>query len=195
MDIRHRSENKSTNDDTLIDDRSSTCSSLSESEHEQSTDGDWRQDKWNIGLLLLLYLLQGVPLGMAASIPLIIQTYGAFWPFSLKLLWAPIVDAWYSKRFGRRKTWLIPVQYSIAFVMILLSYYINDIIMVPVSSTNSSHPSTCVSCLSSLVFFTIVYMFDFLDILFLTSIFFGLSFLAATQDICVDGWALSMLTR
>jgi hypothetical protein len=29
----------------------------------------------------------------------------------------------------------------------------------------------------------------------LTSIFFGLSFLAATQDICVDGWALSMLSR
>ena len=34
-----------------------------------------------------------------------------------------------------------------------------------------------------------------LDIYFLTAIFFGLSFLAATQDICVDGWALSMLSR
>ena len=34
------------------------------------------------------------------------------WPFSLKLLWALVVDAVYFKRlgFGRRKSWLIPVQ-------------------------------------------------------------------------------------
>jgi len=109
---------------------------------------DWRKDKFNISLLLFLYLLQGVPLGMAASIPLIIQTYGAswsqqatfsfaFWPFSLKLLWAPIVDALYLKRFGRRKSWLIPIQYLIGLVMITLSYYINDILIVTKASTNS----------------------------------------------------------
>ncbi|CAF0992405.1 unnamed protein product [Rotaria sordida] len=144
---------------------------------------DWRKDKSNISLLLFLYLLQGIPLGMAASIPLIIQTYGtswsqqatfsfAFWPFSLKLLWAPIVDALYIKRYGRRKTWLIPVQYLIGLVMIILSYHISDILFTTQTSTNNqSH------------------------IYFLTSIFFGLSFLAATQDICVDGWALSMLSR
>lgn len=157
-----------------------------ESEHESSPPpipSDWRKDRWDIMLLLFLYLLQGIPLGMAASIPLIIQTYGAswsqqatfsfaFWPFSLKLLWAPIVDALFIKRFGRRKTWLIPIQYSLGLMMILLSYFINDIINDPTPS-NSHHP----------------------QIFFLTSIFFGLSFLAATQDICVDGWALSMLSR
>ena len=42
----------------------------------------------------------------------------AFWPFSLKLLWAPIVDSIYSKRIGRRKSWLIPVQYAIGIFMI-----------------------------------------------------------------------------
>ena len=29
----------------------------------------------------------------------------AVWPFSLKLLWAPLVDALYWRRLGRRKSW------------------------------------------------------------------------------------------
>jgi PAT family acetyl-CoA transporter-like MFS transporter 1 len=33
------------------------------------------------------------------------------------------------------------------------------------------------------------------NILLLTGIFFALNFLAATQDIAVDGWALTMLSR
>jgi hypothetical protein len=111
----------------------------------RSRRSDWTKDKYNISLLLFLYLLQGIPLGIAASIPLIIQTYGttwsqqatfsfAFWPFSLKLLWAPLVDSLYLKRFGRRKCWLIPIQYLIGFVMIILSFYINDLLL----TTNNS---------------------------------------------------------
>jgi PAT family acetyl-CoA transporter-like MFS transporter 1 len=34
-----------------------------------------------------------------------------------------------------------------------------------------------------------------LDILLLTGIFFMFTFLAATQDIAVDGWALTMLSK
>ena len=162
---------------------------------------NWRKDRWNVFLLLFLYLLQGIPLGMAASIPLIIQTYGAswsqqatfsfaFWPFSLKLLWAPIVDALFIKRFGRRKTWLIPVQYALGFVMIFLSYFINDIINDPTPS-NSHHPRRTIDLQENKKYMLLF----FIEIFFLTSIFFGLSFLAATQDICVDGWALSMLSR
>ena len=37
----------------------------------------------------------------------------AYWPFSVKLLWAPIVDSCFIKSFGRRKSWLVPVQYLI----------------------------------------------------------------------------------
>jgi PAT family acetyl-CoA transporter-like MFS transporter 1 len=114
----------------------------------KSKQNNWKKDKFSICLLLFLYLLQGVPLGMAASIPLIIQTYGttwsqqatfslAFWPFSLKLLWAPIVDALYIKRFGRRKSWLIPIQYLIGACMIILSYYINDILLTTKAATNN----------------------------------------------------------
>lgn len=67
----------------------------------------------NVLLLLFLYVLQGIPLGLAGSIPLILQSKSVsykdqaffsfvFWPFSLKLLWAPMVDALYFSRFGRR---------------------------------------------------------------------------------------------
>lgn len=67
----------------------------------------------SVSLLLFLYVLQGIPLGLAGSVPLILQTKKAsysdqaffsfvFWPFSLKLLWAPLVDSLYFSRFGRR---------------------------------------------------------------------------------------------
>ena len=29
------------------------------------------------------------------------------WPFALKLLWAPVVDAFYWRRLGRRKSWCV----------------------------------------------------------------------------------------
>ena len=32
------------------------------------------------------------------------------YPFSLKLLWAPLVDSLFIAKFGRRKTWLVPTQ-------------------------------------------------------------------------------------
>jgi PAT family acetyl-CoA transporter-like MFS transporter 1 len=90
------------------------------------------QDRSSIALLLLLYVLQGIPLGLAGSIPLILQSRNvaykdqaifsfAFWPFSVKLLWAPIVDSVFSRRVGRRKTWLIPTQYLIGLFLIVLS--------------------------------------------------------------------------
>lgn len=72
-----------------------------------------RTELGNVLLLLFLYVLQGIPLGLAGSIPLILQSKTVsykdqavfslvFWPFSLKLLWAPLVDALYWNKFGRR---------------------------------------------------------------------------------------------
>lgn len=124
--------------------------SPSETMPRQLKKRDWTKDKFSILLLLFLYLLQGIPLGMAASIPLIIQSYGtswsqqatfsfAFYPFSLKLLWAPIVDAIYVKKFGRRKSWLIPTQYLIGLVMIIVSYRINNLLF-PVKDDTSQQP-------------------------------------------------------
>ena len=105
------------------------------------TRGRFGGDGQNIAVLLFLYILQGIPLGLAAAIPLILTNRQvsykqqaefsfAYWPFSVKLLWAPIVDSIFIKKFGRRKTWLVPVQYCIGITMILLAqnvdYYLDQ---------------------------------------------------------------------
>lgn len=138
-----------------------------------------QQELRNILLLLFLYVLQGIPLGLAGSIPLILQSRNVsytdqaffsfvFWPFSLKLLWAPLVDAVYVKGFGRRKSWLVPTQYILGFFMLYLSTKVDSLL-----GSKSGSP----------------------DIVSLTAAFFIFEFLAATQDIAVDGWALTMLSR
>uniref|UniRef100_A0A6B2E495 Putative acetyl-coa transporter n=1 Tax=Phlebotomus kandelakii TaxID=1109342 RepID=A0A6B2E495_9DIPT len=140
---------------------------------------DLRGDKLNIAILFFLYLLQGIPIGLTSAIPMLLQNRGAtykqqaefsfaYWPFSLKLLWAPIVDSLYWSAFGRRKSWLIPTQYLIGLFMLILSQHVNQWL-----GGGGSPPSVQV----------------------LTVIFFALNFLAATQDIAVDGWALTMLKR
>lgn len=105
---------------------------MEESKSKNETKPNVRKDRGSIGLLLFLYVLQGIPLGLAGAMPMLLQTRKieykdqakfslVFWPFSMKLLWAPIVDTAYFSRFGRRKTWLVPVQYVIGIFMIILS--------------------------------------------------------------------------
>jgi hypothetical protein len=95
-----------------------------------------KSDANNICFLFFLYLLQGVPLGLTASLPYILSakkaSYGdqgtfslATWPFSMKLLWAPIVDSIYFKRLGRRKSWLVPIQYLIGVFMLIFANYVH----------------------------------------------------------------------
>jgi PAT family acetyl-CoA transporter-like MFS transporter 1 len=70
-------------------------------------------------------------MGLCGSIPLIMKERGVSYeglslfslvsiPFSLKLLWAPLVDSCYFKRLGRRKTWIIPVQLLTGYVFVFL---------------------------------------------------------------------------
>ena len=47
------------------------------------------------------------------------------WPYSLKFLWSPIVDAVYSPTVGRRKSWIIPIQIMTGFLFLLLSQRID----------------------------------------------------------------------
>lgn len=139
-------------------------------------------DYGNIMLLMFLYILQGIPLGLGGSIPMLLQSRKVsykeqamfsfiYWPFSIKLLWAPLVDSVYFHWFGRRKTWMVPTQYLIGAFMLALSTRIDD--LLGLESDEPGH----------------------VDIFTLTVVFFCLNFLAATQDIAVDGWALTMLQR
>ncbi|XP_041378561.1 acetyl-coenzyme A transporter 1-like [Gigantopelta aegis] len=144
-------------------------------------DGSLKGDYANIALLMFLYVLQGIPLGLAGSIPMLLSSRKVsykeqalfsfvYWPFSMKLVWAPLVDSIYSSCFGRRKTWLVPTQYLIGIFMFTLSGHVTDVLGDSDSTAE-------------------------VNILLLTCIFFMLNFLAATQDIAVDGWALTMLSR
>lgn len=127
-------------------------------------------------ILVILYLLQGVPVGLAfGSVPFMLKTklsysqVGVFslaaYPYSMKLLWSPIVDAIYSPKLGRRRSWIIPIQTLSGITLIYLGYVINDLI---------EHPQ---DNLSTITFY-----------------FFVLVFFCATQDIAVDGWALTCLS-
>lgn len=139
-------------------------------------------DYGNIAFLLLLYVLQGIPIGFSSAVPLLLQNKNVSysdqalfsfvtWPFSTKLLWAPIVDSIYWRWLGRRKSWLVPVQFGIGIFMLILSFSVNSLLINdPISGKKP-------------------------DIYLLTLIFLMLNFLAATQDIAVDGWALTMLKR
>ena len=135
------------------------------------------RDGANYAILIALYTLQGIPMGLSASIPFLIQSkkggYNAqamfalcSWPFSLKLLWAPIVDALYLPKIGRRKTWLIPIQLLAGSLMVGGSSY-----MERQFDTSSS----AINVKGVTLFFFILYL------------------CMATQDIAVDGWALTML--
>ncbi|VDD85185.1 unnamed protein product [Enterobius vermicularis] len=163
----------------------------------------------SICLLLFLYLLQGVPLGLIAAIPLVLSSrnasYGqqavfsfAYWPFSLKLLWAPIVDSVYWKRMGRRKSWMVPCQYLIGIFMLILSYKVADIMGDESEGLYTfillSFKKLEINCITALIhhFFPDS---KAPNVLFLMLIFLPLNFLAATQDIAVDGWALTILSR
>ena len=149
-------------------------------EEEEEEDKEKQSDTFNLAILLLLYTLQGIPIGLAGSVPMLLQTKKigyrqqalfslVSWPFSIKLLWAPIVDSFYSPTLGRRKSWLIPVQYIIGLTMILVSYNIDDLM----GGEQGDPP----------------------NITILTILFFVFFLCAATQDIAVDGWAITMLSR
>ena len=137
-------------------------------------------DKRSFLLLCLLYFLQGIPMGLAmGSVPFLLKShfsYGqigifslAAYPYSLKLLWSPIVDAVWSRRFGRRKSWITPIQTISGVSLIWLGKSI-DKMMVAAGEDEGAG----------------VWSF--------TGWWFLLVLLCATQDIAVDGWAISLLS-
>ncbi|KAI5278171.1 hypothetical protein KEM54_004765, partial [Ascosphaera aggregata] len=98
------------------------------------------QDKRNFLMLVMLYFLQGIPMGLASgSVPFLLKPYlsygqiGIFslasYPYSLKLFWSPIVDAIWSREFGRRKSWITPIQFISGISMIYLGSRIDEMMV------------------------------------------------------------------
>ncbi|KAM4064951.1 acetyl-coenzyme A transporter 1 domain-containing protein [Hirsutella rhossiliensis] len=138
------------------------------------------QDQRNFLLLVLLYFLQGIPMGLAmGSVPFLLKnhmSYGeigtfslASYPYSLKLFWSPFVDAVWSPKIGRRKTWIVPIQFLSGFGMLWLGSHVEEMML----TTGKAGGPTVWG--------------------FMTWWFF-LVLMCATQDIAVDGWALTLLT-
>lgn len=149
------------------------------------------KDKPQFYLLVLLYFLQGLPCGLTyGSVPFLLKTLttksssnlhaisltqiGLFsmatYPYSFKILWSPIIDSFYSKEIGRRRSWIIPLQFLISFLFLVLSF----------SETITGLQSNNI---------------EEIDLASLTICFFILIFSCSTQDIAVDGWALEILSE
>lgn len=138
------------------------------------------RDRRNFLLLVLLYFLQGIPMGLAGgSVPFLLKSHLSYtqigvyslaiYPYSLKLLWSPIVDAVWSPRLGRRKSWILPIQTLSGFGMLWMGARAESM-MVAAGADNGAG------------------VWNF------TGWWFALVFMCATQDIAVDGWALTLLS-
>jgi MFS transporter, PAT family, beta-lactamase induction signal transducer AmpG len=80
-------------------------------------------------LLATLYFAQGLPYGFfSVALPVLLRQQGVslskigltsllVLPWALKFLWAPVLDRVYSRRFGRRRTWILAMQLSATIVL------------------------------------------------------------------------------
>lgn len=128
-----------------------------------------------LGLLLALYLAQGVPFGIyTQALPAILRSYQAplslislsgllALPWALKVFWSPLVDRHYWPRLGYRRSWILPMNIGLAAVMASLCGF---------------DPATLHTPSGVYVLF---------GALFLVNLF------AATQDIATDGLAVRIL--
>jgi MFS transporter, PAT family, solute carrier family 33 (acetyl-CoA transportor), member 1 len=88
----------------------------------------WKETH-KILLLIALYALQGLSLGFfLMSVPIIFKKYLTYSelsvimmstaPFSFKVLWSPVIEFYHFKRFGKRKSWIVPTQLLMAAMVL-----------------------------------------------------------------------------
>ncbi|KAF7458487.1 Acetyl-coenzyme A transporter 1 [Cryptosporidium felis] len=145
------------------------------------------KEYFNIIYLITLYVIQGLPMGISYSIPFLLQGKISYseqslfgmvvLPFSLKLLWAPLVDSVYIEKIGRRKTWIVPTQLLCSILMIIGSYprFLPTWLCEGIELKDSIDKVTP-------------------NVTLITMYFSVLYFLMATQDIAVDAWAVNLLS-
>jgi PAT family acetyl-CoA transporter-like MFS transporter 1 len=99
-----------------------------------------RSDKVAIFLLTSLFTFVGMTMGFwTETVPILLAEYGATYtqigivticvlPFSLKILVAPLIDAHYSVKLGRRKSWIVPGFYLFGVTMICFSFFVEHLL-------------------------------------------------------------------
>ncbi len=88
-----------------------------------------------LGLLLTLYVCQGLPTGVfTQALPVILRQYGVSldiigfsgllaMPWALKFLWAPYADRHFSARLGQRRSWILPMQLAAFFTLLYIAFF------------------------------------------------------------------------
>lgn len=135
------------------------------------TDSHYKQ----LGLLLTLYFAQGLPAGFVTqALPAILRQYQVSlvaigWsglilvPWGIKFLWAPYVDRHFNAKFGRSRSWILPLQLLSIAVLVGVAWF---------NPQNLSNADA---------------------ILGLYAMLLGLSFIGATHDVATDGLATRLL--
>lgn len=128
-----------------------------------------------LALLLTLYFAQGLPAGFVTqALPAILRQYNVSlvaigWsglilvPWGIKFLWAPFVDKHFLPKWGRSRSWILPLQ------------ILSIIVLIGVAGFNPHNLS------------------DSQAILALYAMLLGLSFIGATHDVATDGLATRLL--
>jgi PAT family beta-lactamase induction signal transducer AmpG len=136
-----------------------------------------RLPAYSIGLLLSLYLAQGLPVGfLTQALPAILRkndvslaAIGGFGllmaPWALKFLWAPVVDRYFSKALGQSRSWIIPTQCLTLLLLVVIGFL---------------EPSQLASSVILLSFFIVLFL---------------INLMGATQDIATDGLAVRLLQK
>ncbi|XID76084.1 MFS transporter [Alkanindiges sp. WGS2144] len=132
---------------------------------------------YSIGLLLSLYLAQGLPVGfLTQALPAILRqnhvslaAIGGFGllmaPWALKFLWAPLVDRYFFASFGQSRSWIIPTQILTVVFLAIISLL---------------EPNQLASPFILLGFFIVLFL---------------INVMGATQDIATDGLAVRLLQK
>jgi PAT family beta-lactamase induction signal transducer AmpG len=130
---------------------------------------------YTLGLLLSLYLAQGLPAGfLTQALPAILRQYHVslqligwsgllLFPSAVKFLWAPLVDHHYSERIGQSRSWILPSSALAILILMCVALF---------------EPSSLVQTPSAIILFSLLFL---------------LSIIGATQDIATDGLAVRML--
>jgi PAT family beta-lactamase induction signal transducer AmpG len=79
-----------------------------------------------LALLTALYFVEGMPWGFQSrALPVFLRTHDTSLtligllnvlslPWMIKVLWAPLIDRYWSPRIGKRKSWILPMQLGLA---------------------------------------------------------------------------------
>jgi len=89
-----------------------------------------------LALLLGLYFVQGLPFGFqVTAVPTLLRQQGVSLvtigsvsmllslPWLLKILWAPLVDRFYARTLGRRRSWILPMQAALVFCYLAAAFF------------------------------------------------------------------------